>query len=201
VSETKAERQARKARRAREAYQQRLDAQRAREAEQAAQETQPATQADIDRLAQHLMGKRMTSAGYAAYGPLWNKGSEAAARDYTVTGIDLGGVAPTPVADLVHPNDDQHAAIAQTILAGVLLFAEWVNDRLIVQSGPGCLYLIGNGRPSQWIGCDLPEYVLLPYGDAQYVPMGRTLMLVGDGVTRLDVPARVVVRLVWVVGN
>jgi len=146
-------------------------------------------------------GLRMTSAGYAAYGPLWNKGSEAAARDYTVTGIDLGGVAPTPVADLVHPNDDQHAAIAQTILAGVLLFAEWVNDRLIVQSGPGCLYLIGNGRPSQWIGCDLPEYVLLPYGDAQYVPMGRTLMLVGDGVTRLDVPARVVVRLVWVVGN
>ncbi len=87
-------------------------------------------------------------------------------------------------------------ATSRLVVSG--LAASWVNDRLIVTAAPGCLYLTGGGRPSQWIGCDLPEYTLYPYGDQGYVPMGRTLVLVGDGVTRLDVPARVVVRLVWV---
>ena len=142
-------------------------------------------------------GLRMTSAGYAAYGPIWNHGSEQATAAYAAAihpDIDLSGVEPTPTVDLVHPNDAQHAAIAQTILAGLTpLAASWVNDRLIVTSAPGCLYLVGNGRLSQWIGCDLPEYVLLPYGDQGYVPMGRVLVLVqGQEQTRLDVPSRVV---------
>jgi hypothetical protein len=80
------------------------------------------------------------------------------------------------------------------------LTASWVNDALIVTSAPGCLWLIGGGRPSAWVGCDEPSYTLLPYGDQAYVPMGRTLVLVsGQTETRLDVPARVVVRLPWVV--
>ena len=79
------------------------------------------------------------------------------------------------------------------------LAASWVNDTLIVTSAPGCLYLVGGGRLSSWVGCDEPEYTLLPYGDAQYVPMGRVLVLVqGQNETRLSVPSRVVVGLPFI---
>lgn len=154
-------------------------------------------------------GLRMSSAGYAAYGPLWNKGSEAMTAAYAQAiqpEIDLSGIVPTPTADLVHPNDSQHAAIAQAILAGLVpLSASWVNDTLIVTSAPGCLYLVGGGLKNQLIDCDRGTYTLLPYGDQNYVPMGRTLVLRDElaqtTTARLDVPARVVVWLVMVVGN
>lgn len=83
------------------------------------------------------------------------------------------------------------------------LSATWVNDRLIVSAAPGCLYLVGNGRPNALIGCDQATYTLAPYGDQNYVPMGRELVLrdeLAQTVTgRLVVPPRVRVWVVWVV--
>ena len=80
------------------------------------------------------------------------------------------------------------------------LAASWVNDRLVVTSAPGCLSLEGNGLLSQHIGCDQAVYVLAPYGDYNFVPMGRTLVLRdGQHETRLSVPSRVVVGLPMVV--
>jgi len=151
-------------------------------------------------------GLRMTEAGYAAYGPMWNKGSATATATFVdgVLGmaefIDLLGVVPSPTADLIHPDDAGHAAIAQAMLDQLAppLEATWANDVLeVAANAPGCLYLIGNGRPSQWIGCDQPHYTLWPSGDQQYVPMNRTLVLRDElnqrEVARLVVPPRVVV--------
>lgn len=82
------------------------------------------------------------------------------------------------------------------------LAAEWVNDRLIVTSAPGCLYLVGGGRPAVWVGCDQATYTLAPFGDQSYIPMGRTLVLRDElaqtEIGRLAVPSRVVVGLPWV---
>jgi len=78
------------------------------------------------------------------------------------------------------------------------LTATWSNDVLEVAAWqPGCLYLIGNNRPTQWIGCDKGTYTLYPYGDQAYVPMGRTLVLRNElaqtEIARLVVPPRIVV--------
>ena len=153
-------------------------------------------------------GLRMTPAGYAAYGPVWNKGNEEQTARYAAAirpDIDLSGVEPSPVADLVHPNDSEYAAIAQAILAQLApLTAQWVNDRLIVTSGPGCLYLIGGGRLSQWIGCGETAYTLPPGGvDQNRAPMNRTLLLVGyngQELARLRAPPRIVVWMPLMVG-
>lgn len=67
-------------------------------------------------------GLRMTAAGYAAAAPTWDHGSDAAAAAYAaaIAGlaafVDLAAIAPTPVADSIHPNDSQYAAIAAAIL-------------------------------------------------------------------------------------
>lgn len=152
-------------------------------------------------------GLRMTPAGYAAYGPLWNKGSEALTATFAdgtigmAEFIDLLGVVPSPTADLVHPDDAGHAAIAQAMLDQLAppLEAHWANDVLeVAANAPGCLYLIGNGRPSQLVDCDQLHYTLWPAGDQQYVPMNRTFVLRDElnqrEVARLVVPPRV---LVW----
>lgn len=64
-------------------------------------------------------GLRMTADGYTVGAPTFNHGSDSAAQAYTVDGIDLGGIVPTPTADRVHPDDAQHAAMAQAILTGL----------------------------------------------------------------------------------
>lgn len=90
-----------------------------------------------------------------------------------------------------------HATIPSQLAPS--LEAIWRNDVLEVAAWqPGCLYLIGNGRPNQLIGCDQLHYTLWPYGDQQYVPMNRTLVLRDElnqrEIARLAVPPRV---LVW----
>lgn len=71
--------------------------------------------------------------------------------------------------------------------APALITATYESDRVIVStSAPGCLYLIGNGKPSAWIGCDGSPYILPLAGvDYLYTPAGRIAVLVGyDGIER-----------------
>lgn len=83
-------------------------------------------------------------------------------------------------------------------LAGVPLSANWIDDILQVEvtTPASCLYLIGNLRPSQWIGCGEPTYTLYPSGDQNRVPMNRILVIVGyagQELARLRAPPRIVV--------
>lgn len=77
--------------------------------------------------------------------------------------------------------------------------AQWRQDVLRVEvNAPGCLYLIGDGRPSQWLGCGESAYALAPSGvDQNRAPMNRTLGLAdlatGQEIARLVVPPRIVV--------
>ena len=94
-----------------------------------------------------------------------------------------------------------------TILAQLAppLEAAWVSDVLTVHAWqPGCLTLIGNNRPSQWLGCGESAYALAPGGvDQNRAPMNRTLVLAdlvtGQEIGRLVVPPRVTVILPLVV--
>lgn len=75
----------------------------------------------------------MTPAGYAAYGPTWNHGSDAAAATYTAIIADVAAAhgcrfAPMDsydprnvTSDLVHPNDAGHTQIAQAMLRALRL--------------------------------------------------------------------------------
>jgi hypothetical protein len=86
------------------------------------------------------------------------------------------------------------------------LAATWQGDTLIVTAEPGCLYLVGNNRPVQFVGCDQAEYRLPRLGvDQNFTPQGRTLVLVSlDGQTetaRLIVPSRFAQILPMVVGS
>jgi hypothetical protein len=84
------------------------------------------------------------------------------------------------------------------------LAAAWQGDTLIVTAAPGCLYLVGNNRPVQFVGCGRATYVLPMYGDVNLVAPGRTLVLVSlDGQTetaRLVVPSRYRLWMPWMVG-
>jgi hypothetical protein len=136
----------------------------------------------------------------------WGHGSDAQAaayanaiRDLTAF-VDLSGIAPSPVADQIHPDPTEQSAIAQAIRDQIPpLAASWQGDTLIVTAEPGCLYLVGGGRLSQFVDCNQAEYALPMYGDANLVPQGRTLVLVSlDGQTetaRLVVPSRYVAIL------
>lgn len=66
----------------------------------------------------------MTAAGYAAYGPAWNHGSDASVAAFTTVIRAVAGARYVPLAydpanvtaDLVHPNDAGHAQIAESFL-------------------------------------------------------------------------------------
>lgn len=96
-----------------------------------------------------------------------------------------------------------HATIPSQLAPS--LEAIWRNDVLEVAAWqPGCLYLIGNNRPSQWLGCGESAYALAPGGvDQNRAPMNRTLVLAdlvtGQEIGRLVVPPRVTVILPLVV--
>lgn len=70
----------------------------------------------------------MTPAGYAAYGPAWSHGSDAAVAAYRAATAELAGARYVPVAydpanvdpDLVHPNDAGHQQIADAFLRALL---------------------------------------------------------------------------------
>lgn len=70
----------------------------------------------------------MTPAGYAAYGPAWSHGSDAAVAAYRAATAEIAGARYVPVvydpanvaADLVHPNDAGHTQIAESFLRALL---------------------------------------------------------------------------------
>ena len=137
-----------------------------------------------------VSGLRMTRAGYVAYAPQWSHGSDKQAARYAnavrdlAPFVDLGGIAPSPTDDMVHPSDAGHAAIAQAILAPTL-FASWPTpDALqVTWSAPGwhCLYL-----DDALLGCTSDSATLtLPVGgvDVAYAPqLHRSLVLRGENV-------------------
>jgi lysophospholipase L1-like esterase len=156
-------------------------------------------------------GLRMTSAGYSCCGANWGHGSDAQAANYAnairdlTAFVDLSGIAPSPVADQIHPDPTEQAAIAQAIRDQIPpLAATWQGDTLIVTAEPGCLYLVGGLRRSQFVDCNQAEYRLPMWGDQGFTPIGRTLVLMSlDGQTetaRLKVPSRFVVWMPWVAG-
>jgi hypothetical protein len=132
----------------------------------------------------------------------WGHGSDSQAANYAnairdlTAFVDLSGIAPSPVADQIHPDPTEQAAIAQAIIAQLPpLAATWQGDTLIVTAEPGCLFLVGGGRLSQFVGCDQAIYALFATGvDFNLTPVGRTLVLMSlDGQTetaRLKVPGR-----------
>lgn len=77
----------------------------------------------------------MTPAGYAAYGPQWDRGGAALVEQYTAQIASVPGARHVALdydprnvtADLVHPNDSGHAQIARSFLArlGVTYLAVW----------------------------------------------------------------------------
>lgn len=80
--------------------------------------------------------------------------------------------------------------------------AAWQADLLQVEvdNPDTCLYLIGNLRPQQWIGCGETHYTLAPGGvDQNRAPMNRILVLAdyhtGQELARLRAPPRIVLRL------
>lgn len=66
---------------------------------------------------------RMTEAGYAAYGPMWAHGSDAAVAAINgaihLVGASAAYDPANVVADLVHPNDLGHAQIAAAFVAAM----------------------------------------------------------------------------------
>jgi lysophospholipase L1-like esterase len=94
----------------------------------------------------------MTDAGYASYGPQWNRGSAALVEQYTAQIASVPGVRhvaldynPANVdSDLAHPNDAGHAQIAQSFLAAshAPLRAVWERPGVarVSWGGAGCLF-------------------------------------------------------------
>lgn len=80
--------------------------------------------------------------------------------------------------------------------------AAWQADVLQVEvSNPDtCLYLVGNLRPQQWIGCGETHYALAPGGvDQNRAPMNRILVVAdyhtGQELARLRAPPRILLAL------
>jgi len=80
--------------------------------------------------------------------------------------------------------------------------ATWQADvlQVAVVNPESCLYLVGNARPSQWIGCGETHYTLAPGGvDQNRAPMNRILVLAdyhtGQELARLRAPPRILLRL------
>lgn len=151
-------------------------------------------------------GLRMPLAGYAVNAPQWNHGSDVQARAYAdavrdlAPFVDLGGFVPSFAADLIHPDDAGHAAIAAAAFAPSLT-AVWQGASLrVAWVAPGwhCLRLDGASLDCRNDSADL----LLRTGgvDYLYAPRaGQVLKLFderGIVVASVVVPIHLVPR-VW----
>jgi len=152
-----------------------------------------------------VSGLRMSPAGYAAYAPQWNHGSDAQVARYAESVrdlapfVDLQGIPPSTTNDLVHPDNAGHAAIAAAILAPTLT-TQWQPDGLhVTWSAPesACLYAV-DGAAWTYLSdtpCAASGEAIMPLaGDVGYTArMGRRIVLLstsGEVLAETAVPAR-----------